>query len=181
MISTIIYLIFSLRHLLLLPNKATGNNGAITWKGSIGAKDMWRVMNNNLIKLGVGRAWRGSSSSIAPNKKRHTFHLQQEIFFYSTTPAGRRIFSDTQPMKDLQPVKTFQPMKSHYTWTSSFLQWTLYLQWLLWPSLSSVGEQLLFFVLWTCLWFTIRLHVLNCILCCGQINPFCWRNVWLFV
>lgn len=85
MISTIIYLTFSLRHLLLLPNEATGKNGAITWKGSIGAKDMWRVMNKNLIKLELGGPGGGALRSY------HSVNCpkQEETHFPSAT---RNIF-----------------------------------------------------------------------------------------
>lgn len=116
MISTIIYLIFSLRHLLLLPNKATGNNGAITWKGSIGAKDMWRVMNKNLIKLELGGPGGGAHRQL-PQTRRDTLSICNRKYFSTLLLQQEGGSSQT-----LSQWKTYNQWKLFSQWKATILE-----------------------------------------------------------
>lgn len=85
--------------------------------------------------------------------------------------------STTQPMKDLK----LDQWKATILQTPICLQWTLCLQQLLWTPSFLYKRRFLSFALWT--WHGLPWDCMcpTAILWCSQINPFCWRNIWLSI
>ena len=131
-------------------------------------------------------ARRGSSHALPlyvncrPQGEEIPLHLQQKEYYYFTTQQEERRVSlclaTAQPMRGCHKSANEKSLYFEFPVSSNGL--FVY---------NGPGQLLLLYkrlflssVLWTYLWVTISFRSQIAILCCSQINPFCWQNNWLF-